>query len=187
MRVDAAADARRRSCPATKARSLEPATSMPMAFAAVSSSRTDRVARPVLDRTKLRTMTMTRTRKMKAPGPGGELGDADHAASALHFREGKDRVGVDHEGLDDDGEAQRGDAEIVAAQGENGKAEEEAHFGGEGARDEHGEEEDDLHAPRGRPGRRARRASRSRGRTSGGQGVARARPRRRRPTTMAMR
>ena len=52
--------------PTTKAMILLPATSIPMALAAVSSSRTDMMARPVLERMRLRMITITETMKKKA-------------------------------------------------------------------------------------------------------------------------
>ena len=102
------------------------------------------VARPVLERTKFLTITMTSRRKMKALTHEVSFGMPIIPSAALHLGEGEDGVRVDHEGLHDDGEPQRGDAEIVAAQGENGKAEEEADFRGESPRKDHGEEEHDL-------------------------------------------
>ena len=52
--------------PITKASSLVPAISMPIALAAVSSSRTDRIVRPVLERITLRMMMITTTIKKNA-------------------------------------------------------------------------------------------------------------------------
>ena len=80
----------------------------------------------------------------ESPGPVRELGDAEHPSPAFHFLEGKYRVRVDEESLHDDGEAQGRDPEIVGAQAEHGQAEEKAHFRGEGAREDYGEEEGGL-------------------------------------------
>ena len=88
----------------------------------------------------LRMTTITASRKQKAQNQVVKLRDADHASSALHFREGEDGVGVDHQGVHYDGEPQGGDAEVVAAQGEDRKSEQEADFGGEGAGQEHGQQ-----------------------------------------------
>ena len=52
--------------PTTNASSLLLATSIPMTLAAVSSSRTDMMARPVLDWSRFRITTITPRRKTKA-------------------------------------------------------------------------------------------------------------------------
>ena len=53
-----------------------------------------------------------------------DLGDAHHAARALHFLKAEHGVGVVQQHFDDDGEAQRGNAEIVGTQRQHRQAEE---------------------------------------------------------------
>ncbi len=65
------------------------------------------------------------------------LGNAHHAARALHFLKAEQGVRVIQQDFDDDGEAQGGNAEIVGTQRQHRQAEEITDFGGKHAAQQH--------------------------------------------------